>query len=918
MPIAVDWKPYSPPRLPTPALISNVEMSRPITPLIPDSAYQAVRLLVRLHGYPIGYIDWVGNPTIGEISRERILARLDQAAIARIISHLNADRAQQELTLLPDDISLQEALDLAELTFATCPRLHARPESPQVTVAVCTHDRAYSIGRTLESLRQQSYPNLEVLVIDNRPSSDSTEWLVRTRYPDFHYIREDRIGLDWARNRAISEARSEIIAFIDDDTIADPLWAQALVSAFDTPDVMCVTGLVAPVSLEAEAEELFERYGYSKSFYRLRFTMKAPPPGRAFPYKGYLGTGCNCAFRRSVFDRVGLFDLRLDMGTPVPGGGDHDMFARIIKAGFTLVYDPGPVVSHHHVADLPMLVRKLGHYQRAYIAYLTKHILADREYALDLIVLLGWWNLRKFVRGLGGVLIKRDRPIMLVFNILFNLWLGPIAFFHSHLRAKANRGLMQVDIAGRTSGQFAPIKVIDIDLSQPIENISGLPDYSAIYVLVRLHGTPLGSIHLPLTAGQCSASIINATILAKCGPAIKEYLKRAQGGDGFQPDTLSIADLARIALPRYNNALPTVTVAICTRDRPKQLAQCLESLSRLHYSPLEICVIDNAPSSEATRQLVQSAYSNVRYLRELRPGLSYARNRAILEAQGQIIAFTDDDVIVDADWTRAIALLFAQHPDIMAVTGLVMPYELVTEAQVLFEQHGGFGRGFERTWHRGSAPDAKSQPWYHGPGRCGTGANMSFCRSLFDHIGPFDTALGTGTPTHGGEDIEMFFRIIHEGYTLVYEPAALVRHRHRLTYDELRLQIAGNGFAMSSYLMRSTLAYPNEGARFLHIGFRHLWKWHIKRLVKSFLGYYRLPRDLIFAELEGYIRGIGRYHQARRMSAQLIETVGPPAKDVLSEPRPLLSAQAIGDRLTGPLPGSENDLLEDIERGSKL
>ena len=66
-----------------------------------------------------------------------------------------------------------------------------------------------------------------------------------------------------------------------------------------------------------------------------------------------------------------------------------------------------------------------------------------------------------------------------------------------------------------------------------------------------------------------------------------------------------------------------------------------------------------------------------------------ARNRAILEAKGEIIAYTDDDVVADPGWIKALATVFAEDPDVMAVTGLVVPFELETEAQVLFERDGG-------------------------------------------------------------------------------------------------------------------------------------------------------------------------------------------------------------------------------------
>src|SRR6188768_1179129 len=90
---------------------------------------------------------------------------------------------------------------------------------------------------------------------------------------------------------------------------------------------------------------------------------------------------------------------------------------------------------------------------------------------------------------------------------------------------------------------------------------------------------------------------------------------------------------------------PTITAAICTRNRPLQLARALDSLLAQSLAPAEIMVVDNSPSDEATARLVSERFSEVRYLREPVPGLDFARNRALREASGEIVAFLDDDAV---------------------------------------------------------------------------------------------------------------------------------------------------------------------------------------------------------------------------------------------------------------------------------
>ena len=321
--------------------------------------------------------------------------------------------------------------------------------------------------------------------------------------------------------------------------------------------------------------------------------------------------------------------------------------------------------------------------------------------------------------------------------------------------------------------------------------------------------------------------------------------------------------LATVASP----ASPLVTVAVCTRDRTEDLGRCLESLQALRYPHLDVLVVDNAPSSHATRLLVEALGTKVRYTREPTPGLDWARNRAIAEASGDIIAFTDDDVVVDSGWIGAIVAAFEHDPSVAAVTGLVLPAELDTEAQVLFERYRSFGRGVapRRVAPANGGPIALR---YGAAGDYGTGANMAFRRSVFDRIGPFDPALDVGTPSRGGGDLEMFFRVLKEGHALVYEPRAIVRHRHRRTREDLRRQIADHGIGFSAYVVRSMLAYPDE-----RLAFARLACWWYAKTAFRILVPKAAPagplRALGLAELRGCVVGLGRYHAARRAAARL-------------------------------------------------
>jgi O-antigen biosynthesis protein len=408
-----------------------------------------------------------------------------------------------------------------------------------------------------------------------------------------------------------------------------------------------------------------------------------------------------------------------------------------------------------------------------------------------------------------------------------------------------------------------PIKVIDLELSCPLTDIENLDGYMGVLGLVRLHGRPIGYVEAPILAGRCTATTLSQLIVNNHSCQIVSCLLQNGLSKLSENTTLQLNDLFEIPPPQSSSLFPLVTVAVCTRDRPSDLALCLGALNQLDYPNLDVLIVDNAPTNQATHDLITAHYPQFRYACEPRPGLNWARNRAILEAKGSIIAYTDDDVIVDPGWVRALAQVFTENPEVMAVTGLVVPYELETDAQIWFEQYGGFGRGFQRQWYR-VAPGQRV-PWQLlGTGRFGTGANMAYRRCVFEEIGYFDPALDVGTVTNGGGDLEMYFRILKAEHTLVYEPAAIIRHRHRRNYPTLRTQIENNGIGLYAYFTSGAIAYPDQRLTFLQIGIWWVWWWHLRRLILSWVHPHRFPRDLIWAEIQGVCKSVGRYQQARR------------------------------------------------------
>ncbi|MEZ5947472.1 MAG: glycosyltransferase [Hyphomonas sp.] len=293
----------------------------------------------------------------------------------------------------------------------------------------------------------------------------------------------------------------------------------------------------------------------------------------------------------------------------------------------------------------------------------------------------------------------------------------------------------------------------------------------------------------------------------------------------------------------------TVGVVICTRDRPGHLKACLESLKTQSRTPDEIVVVDNASATAETRDVCETA--GVRYVREDRPGLDFARNTGLRASTTDLLAFTDDDVVLHGSWMERLADAFDEER-VDAVTGLVLPLRLETRAQMIFETHWSFGRGFERidfTPEQFSASCKTGFPAWD----IGAGANMAFRRSVFNRIGEFDEALGAGA-SGCSDDSEVWYRIVGTGGTCRYEPGAIVFHDHRDTLTGLQSQLRAYMRGHVAALRVQAQRFPGQGnLRRIAVT---LPAWYLKRVLSRLRHGRSNETYFVFDEIRGCLEGL--------------------------------------------------------------
>lgn len=420
---------------------------------------------------------------------------------------------------------------------------------------------------------------------------------------------------------------------------------------------------------------------------------------------------------------------------------------------------------------------------------------------------------------------------------------------------------------------FVPVPVTDLELTDPAATApANVRDQ--ILALVRLHGVPLGTLSRLSPAEPSSDTDLVAAAEHEFHDAIVDHL-RSDGVEVTDALRTALLDAAHVPCAASKPSLERVSVIVCTLGEDPRLLQTVESILAQSHRALELVVVDNHPASGRVRQsLSRISDPRLRVVDEPRRGLSVARNTGLRVATTSWVAYTDDDAVADADWLRHLLAPAGQHPDVVCVTGLVLPAELSTPAQLWFEEFGAFDKGFSRrVWStRDPDPDlarlgtaGERGPLFpYSAGVFGSGNNMAFRADWLRANGGFDEALGAGTLARGGEDLDAFLTVMLTDHVIVYEPAALVRHHARGEMVALRRQMYGYGSGMCAVVVKHLVRGPRSAVAVLARVPAGLRKLLDPASEKNAAKSTSFPRELVVAELTGYLSGPVLYARSRR------------------------------------------------------
>ncbi|MBN1262820.1 MAG: glycosyltransferase family 2 protein [Candidatus Pacebacteria bacterium] len=232
-----------------------------------------------------------------------------------------------------------------------------------------------------------------------------------------------------------------------------------------------------------------------------------------------------------------------------------------------------------------------------------------------------------------------------------------------------------------------------------------------------------------------------------------------------------------------------ISVIIATRNRPDKIGPCLNSILKNSFSDFEVLVADQSDGRQTEEAVRRFRDRKVSYFRLNNRGKSKALNFLIPRAQGEILAFTDDDCLVSRGWLKAVNVSFKKNPMVVGLFGLVLPYQP--------QAHAG---QFCPATVSGQKEKLYTRPFCHS-GKI-SGNNMAYRKKVFEEFGLFDERYGPNAITGSTEDAEMMLRVLIGRGKILYSPRVRIYHNRWLEpgpYQRTMLVYLGSSTVCYSY-----------------------------------------------------------------------------------------------------------------------
>jgi glycosyltransferase involved in cell wall biosynthesis len=466
------------------------------------------------------------------------------------------------------------------------------PARLRCSVIVCTHRRPQDLAALLDGLTRLDPAPDEIVVVDNDPGEHACRAEVLA--VGARYVREDRRGLNNARNAGVRASDGDVVAFIDDDCVPSPGWLARLPLEFAHPAVGVVTGPAFPLLLDTPARQRMERQAsLARGLRRLELDWTLFPVAGA----GALGVGANMAFRRAALACLGPqpFPPELDAGTATESGGDTYVIAKMLAAGQRVVYDPATFIYHRHRADGPALHRAVFGYGVGLGAALTRLLVKDRELSTPATWM---WLLSQYRTTQQRRLAGRADSVetRLAWDYVRGGLLGPLRW---------RRALAEAARAGLAGSMVGPAP-----------------------------GTAVGAV------GPRPEPALGAV------PSSSEQPVALAGGAPKTIGRTAVGDRSH----GMDDAL-ALSVIVPTSGRPRALDRCLGALAEQDVggARFEVVVVDDSAGADARIAPCWVQRLQLRRVDTHASGAAAARNAGAAAAAAPLLLFIDDDVVADPD-----------------------------------------------------------------------------------------------------------------------------------------------------------------------------------------------------------------------------------------------------------------------------